>query len=98
VSVLSLPEVSQVFAKSFVSVHVDQGELAENDPREAIVKRHNSSHIHPVMVFLDSQGKEVARIKGGLKGKDDALLLNRFISGKYYLKSDYGDFKAAQVN
>jgi hypothetical protein len=90
-----LPEVSQQYVKHYVSVHVDLGELAENDARQAIVKRHNSRAIHPVLVFLDAQGKEVARIKGGLKSKDDALLLDRFVSGKHYNTEDYSRFKAA---
>lgn len=95
-SVLSQPEVSRPYAKNYVSVHVDSGDLPGSDRLRDVVERHNRSEIHPVLVFLDGAGKEVARIRGGLKGKDDALLLDRFISGKHYLKTDYSGFKAAQ--
>jgi hypothetical protein len=95
VSVLSLPEVSRRYTNNYASVHVDFGELAESDPRRAVAKRYNSSGLHPVLVFLDVQGREVVRIKGALKGKEDALLLDRFVSGKHYQKGDYNSFKAA---
>jgi len=97
VSVLSLPEVSRQYSKNYVSVHVDLGETTELDERYSIARRHNPSAIHPILVFLDAQGKEVARIKGGLKSKEDALLLDRFVSGKHYLKSGYAGYKAAST-
>ena len=95
-SVLSQPDVSRQFAKNYLSVHIDSGELSVDDPRRAVIERHNSSELHPVLVFLDAAGKEVARIKGGLKSREDALLLDRFVSEKHYLKTDYSGFKAAQ--
>lgn len=94
-SVLSLPEVSKVFSKNYVSVHVDEGEMAKDDPRHAVAKRHNSKGYHPTMVFLDASGKEVARVSGGLRTKEDAFLLDRYISGKHYLKGDFRSFKSA---
>ena len=97
-SVLSLPEVSRQYARNYVSVHVDFSELAEVDPRRAMVSRYNKSSIHPVLIFLDAHGKEVARIKGGLKSQGDALLLDRFVSGKHYRNEDYASFKAANTD
>ena len=95
-SVLSQPEVSRPYAKNYVSVHVDSGDLPGNDRLRDVVERHNRSEIHPVLVFLDGSGKEVARIKGGLKSAEDALLLDRFVSEKHYLKSGFRAFKEAQ--
>ncbi|MDP1610142.1 MAG: hypothetical protein Q8M11_03730 [Sulfuritalea sp.] len=96
--VLKDPEVSAKFIKNYVGAHADFGELEldDNDPRHAMVARHNPRKLRPVLVFLDGQGKEVARLSGGLKSKEDALLLDRFVSEKHYRKSDFSAFKAAQ--
>lgn len=94
-SVLLAPEVSSRFLKNYVAAHVDFGEIATGDPRQAMVKRHNNGQLRPMIVFLDAQGKEVARV-AGLRSKDEALLLDRFVSEKHYRKSDFSAFKAAQ--
>lgn len=97
-SVLRKPEVTARFSKNYIGAHADFGELEmdDDDPRHAMVKRHNAAKLRPVLVFLDSQGKEVARLRGGLKSTEDALLLDRFVSEKHYRKSDFSTFKAAQ--
>ena len=97
-SVLRKPEVSAKFIKHYVGAHADFGELEmdDDDPRHAMVKRHNPRKLRPVLVFLDGQGKEVARLTGGLKSADDALLLDRFVTEKHYRKSDFSAFKVAQ--
>ena len=97
-SVLSKPEVSAKFIKHYIGAHADFGELEmdDDDPRHAMVKRHNPRKLRPVLVFLDGQGKEVARLTGGLKSAKDALLLDRFVAEKHYRKSDFSAFKAAQ--
>lgn len=97
-SVLSKPEVSAKFIKHYVGAHADFGELEmdDDDPRHAMVKRHNPRKLRPVLVFLDGQGKEVARLTGGLRTVEDALLLDRFVAEKHYRKSDFSTFKAAQ--
>ena len=97
-SVLRKPEVSEKYLKHYVGAHADFGELEldDNDPRHAMIKRHNPRKLRPVMVFLDGQGKEVARLTGGLKSAEDALLLDRFVSEKHYTRSDFSKFKAAQ--
>ena len=97
-SVLSKPEVSAKFIKHYVGVHADFGELEmdDDDPRHAMVKRHNPRKLRPVLVFLDGQGKEVARLTGGLRSVEDALLLDRFVTEKHYRKSDFSAFKTAQ--
>lgn len=96
-SVLQKPEVKARFFKHYVGVHTDLGELEldDKDSRHATVKRHNPRELRPMLVFLDAQGKEVARA-AGLKSVEDALLLDRFVSGKHYRKSDFPTFKAAQ--
>lgn len=95
-SVLRKPEVSAKFVKNYVGAHADFTELDldDNDPRHAMVRRHNPRKLRPVLVFLDAQGKEVARLSGGLKSAEDALLLDRFVSEKHYLKSSFAEFKA----
>ena len=97
-SVLRKPEVSAKFIKNYVGAHADFGELEleDNDQLNAMVKRHNPRKLRPVLVFLDGQGKEVARMTGGLKSAADALLLDRFVSEKHYLKTGFSEFKAAQ--
>ncbi|MDO8787388.1 MAG: hypothetical protein Q7J42_04885 [Sulfuritalea sp.] len=97
-SVLRRPEVSAKFIRNYVGAHADFGELEldDRDPRHAMVQRHNPRKLRPVLVFLDGQGKEVARLSGGLKSTADALLLDRFVSEKHYLKTDFSGFKAAQ--
>ena len=50
----------------------------------------------PVLVFLDAQGKEVARHSGGLKSTEEALLLDRYVSEKHYRGTSFPAFKAAR--
>lgn len=94
--VLSSPEVSKVFAKNYVSAHVDFGEIKVTDPAQDMVERHNKSRLRPVLVFLDAQGKEVARHSGGLKSTEEALLLDRYVSEKHYRGTSFPAFKAAR--
>jgi hypothetical protein len=98
VSVLKKPEVTAKYSKHYLAAHADFGELdlEDNDPRHAMVQRHNPRKLRPVLVFLDGQGKEVARLSGGLRSAEDALLLDRFVSEKRYLKTDFPAFRAAQ--
>jgi hypothetical protein len=98
VSVLRKPEVSAKYIKHYVGSHADFSELEldDNDPRHAMIQRHNAKKWRPVMVFLDSQGKEVARLTAGLKSAEEALLLDSFVSGKHYQKGDFAAFKKAQ--
>ena len=65
-SVLRRPEVSAKYIKHYVGAHADFGELEldDQDPRHAMVRRHNPRKLRPVLVFLDGQGKEVARPTG----------------------------------
>jgi hypothetical protein len=97
VRVLSEPEVSARYSKHYIGAHADFGELQldDDDPRHAMVKRFNPRKLRPVLVFLDGQGKEVARQVGGLKSKQDALLLDRYVSERHYLKMDFKTFRAA---
>jgi hypothetical protein len=43
VSVLRKPEVSEKYLKHYIGAHADFGELEldDNDPRHAMIKRHN---------------------------------------------------------
>jgi hypothetical protein len=95
VSVLREPEVSAKFIKNYVGAHVDLGDYVKGTHQDAMVQRHNSRELRPLLVFLDSSGKEVARFNGKLKSKEDALLLDRFVSGKHYLKGDFKSFRSA---
>lgn len=91
-SVLQTPEVKAQYAKNYLAVEVDFGEIKAGDPRHETVKRHNAKLWRPVMVFLDSQGKEVYRLNRGLKSKSQALLIDKFVSERHYLKSDFQTF------
>lgn len=97
-SVLQKPEVKAKYIKHYVGAHADFGELEldDKDPRHDMIKRHNSKKWRPVLVFLDSKGKEVARMTAGLKSVEEALLLDRFVSEKHYLKGDFASFRKAQ--
>ncbi len=99
-SVLRIPEVSARFIKNYVGAHADFSDLQldDDDPRHAMVKRYNPRKWRPVLVFLDSEGKEVARLTGGLKSKEDALLLDRFVAERHYLKTDFKIFRVSQGN
>jgi len=97
--VLKKPEVTAKYSRHFLGAHADFGELEldDKDPLHAMVKRHNPRKLRPVLVFLDGTGKEVARLTGGLKTIDDALLLDRYVAEKHYLKGgDFSAFKRAQ--
>jgi len=100
VSVLRKPEVSAKYIKNYVGAHADFGDLDldEDDPRHAMVQRHNPRKLRPLLVFLDGQGKEVARFTGRLNSAEEALLLDRFVSERHYLKSTFAEFRAARRN
>lgn len=93
-SVLHSPEVKAQYAAHYIGVGSDFGELQldDDDPRHATVKRHNPRKFRPVLVFLDKDGKEVARHTGRLE-KKEALLLDRFVAGRHYLQIDWRKFK-----
>lgn len=91
-SVLQTPEVKARFAKNYIGVESDFGELKSDDPRWETVKRHNPKKWRPVMVFLDAQGKEVFRHVRGLKNAKQALLFDKFVSERHYLKTDLQTF------
>ncbi len=95
--VLSEPEVKERYFKHYVGVHADFGELQfdDQDPRHSMIARYNPRKLRPVLVFLDPQGKEVVRHHGGLKSKEEALLLDRFVSERHYLKTDFKTFRAS---
>ena len=99
-SVLRKPEVSAKYIKNYVGAHADFGELDldEDDPRHAMVQRHNPRKLRPMLVFLDGQGKEVARFTGRLNSAEEALLLDRFVAERHYLKSTFVEFRAARRN
>lgn len=99
-SVLQKPEVKAKYIKNYVGAHADfvELEMDDQDPRHEMVKRHNPRKWRPVLVFLDGQGKEVARMTAGLKSVEEALLLDRFVSGKHYQKGDFAAFRKAQKN
>jgi hypothetical protein len=98
--VLRIPEVSARFIKNYIGAHADFSDLQldDDDPGHAMVKRFNPRKLRPVLVFLDSQGKEVARHTGKLNDKEDALLLDRFVAERHYLKTDFKTFRAARGN
>lgn len=93
--VLSSPEVSAQYKQSFIGAHADFGELELDDdaPGHGMVKRHNPRKFRPVLVFLDSNGKEVARHVGMLKNSADALRLHRYVAEKHYLKTNWQAFR-----
>ncbi len=97
-SVLRKPEVSAKYIKHYVGAHADFSELEldDKDPLHDMIKRHNPKKWRPVMVFLDAQGKEVARMTAGLKSAEEALLLDRFVSEKHYQTGDFAAFRKAQ--
>ena len=97
-SVLKKPEVAANYSKHYVGSHADFTELDldDRDPRHEMVKRYNPQKLRPVIVFLDSTGKEVARSRGKLEAAD-ALLLDRYVSEKLYLKGgDFASFRKSQ--
>ena len=91
-SVLQTPEVKARFSRNYVAVEVDFGEIEAGDVRHETIKRLNAKKWRPVLVFLDSQNKEVFRLTRGFKGKAQALLVDRFVSERHYLKSDFQTF------
>ena len=97
-SVLKKPEVTAKYSQHFIGAHADFSELEldDKDPGHAMVKRHNPNKLRPVIVFLDGTGKEVARHRGKLE-VEDALLLDRYVAEKHYLKTgDFAAFKRSQ--
>lgn len=87
-----------MYSQHFLGAHADFTELDldTRDPRHSMVARHNPQKLRPVIVFLDASGKEVARHRGKLE-VPDALLLDRYVAEKHYLKGgDFAAFRKAQ--
>lgn len=91
-SVLQTPEVKARFARNYVGVGIDFGELRADDPRLDVARRHNPKQWRPVLVFLDERGKEVFRLNRGLRSKEQALQVDRYVSERHYLKTDFQTF------
>jgi hypothetical protein len=96
VSVLQQPAVRAQYFRHFIGAHADFSELEldDQDPRHAMVERHDRRKLRPLILFLDAQGKEVARHTGKLASAEDALLLDRFVNERHYLKTDFATFRA----
>lgn len=94
-SVLRTPEVAAKFNNQFIIAETDFGELQldDDDPGHAMVKRLNPRKFRPVIVVLDSTGKEVARNVGMLKNTEEGLLFLRFITERHYLKTEWKVFR-----
>ena len=94
--VLQTPEVKANYFKHYIGVHADFGDLQldDDDPRHATVQRFDPRKLRPVMVFLDGSGKEVMRHVGRVNSKEDALLIDRFVSEKHYLKENFDAYRA----
>jgi thiol-disulfide isomerase/thioredoxin len=52
----------------------------------------------PTLVFLNAQGKRVARLAKGFKNEKEAILVDEFISGKLYARSDLEQYVKANFN
>lgn len=47
----------------------------------------------PVFVFLDAQGKTVARLTGATRDVDEFLWLGEFVAGEHYKNENFSTFK-----
>jgi hypothetical protein len=97
VSVLQKQEVRAVWSKHFVGAHADLAELQldDDDPGHAMLARHNPKKWIPLLIFLDSKGKEVARHMGKLNDAQEALRLARYVSGRHYLTTDWKAYRVS---
>ena len=94
-SVLQQSAVKARYRELFIAAHADFSELEidDSDPGHGMVARHNPRKLRPLLVFLDADGKEVARHAGRLASAEEALLLAKFVAGRHYLKTGYDSFR-----
>lgn len=79
-------DIARRYTQEFAIVEVDfpfrRGAVYEEKRKE--VGRYNPKQYRPVMVMLDSDGKEVFKGYGGFSNPQEALILADYISGRHY--------------
>ena len=58
--------------------------------------RHNRVRATPVFLFLDLEGREVARFTGAAKNIEEFLLLGEFVADRHYEKTNFVKFKRSR--
>ena len=97
-SVLTDSDNAKRYAQTFSIVAIDfQSWRAVNDPapsRHAEVGRYNPKMFRPVIVVLDSSGKEVFRSIGGFNTMREAGILADFVSQRKYQDVSWREYLA----
>ena len=74
-------------------VDFDGEEIAEKD----FALRHNRIRATPVFLFLDLEGKRIARYTGAAKNVEEFMLLGEFVSDGHYDTTNFVRFKRARL-
>ncbi len=103
-TILNQSEVQDYFRKNFrilsmnvegdnLIVNFDGNEIAEKD----FALKHNRIRATPVFLFLDLEGKRVARYTGAAKNVEEFMLLGEFVSDRHYENTNFVKFKRARL-
>ena len=93
------PEVASIYKKKYVLVYVDAegGERITLPSGEQITEQQFGARLKslvtPYFMFLEPDGKPVARVPG-FKTVDDLLKLDEFIEKQYYKKMTFANFNS----
>jgi thioredoxin-related protein len=95
-NMLNGSDVLELYRPNYVVVTVDLRSPANDDERKLIARY--KARWAPTLVFLDPQGREVARFARGFSNVLDAVLLNEFITRKHYTKTTAQAYITANFN
>ena len=98
---LNSSDIIQQYEKTFTIVEIDfarrqrWGEVDERENRPEVA-RYNREQLRPVIVILNSEGKQILKSFGGFRHPQEALTLGTFVSGKLGLNTTLKEFTAAE--
>ncbi|WP_126453935.1 thioredoxin family protein [Sulfuriflexus mobilis] len=102
-TVLNQPEVQDYFRKNFALFAIDiEGDVEMTDFEGQTMKmkdfafKLNRVRATPVIAFYDMEGKRVVRHIGKTSGKDEFMLLGRFVAEETYKEMRFTKYKREQ--
>jgi thioredoxin-related protein len=94
-NLMSGSSLRALYKPNYAVVEID---LRNPSPAQRKVIAKFGARWAPTLVFLDANGKTVARLSGGFNNEKEAVLTHEFVSQKLYAKSDLTEYVKANLN
>lgn len=94
-NLMSGSSLRALYKPNYAVVEID---LRNPSPEQRKVIGKFGARWAPTLVFLDANGKTVARLSGGFNNEKEAVLTHEFVSQKLYGKSDLAEYVKANFN